>query len=108
MTTARPSDDELTEAILALLAARGVGRSIDPSDVARRLLGDAGPWRAELKRIRSLAGRLARDGRIVILRHGKPAGEGPVRGVIRLARGPLFEGAGDGNETTAIQEEETR
>ncbi len=34
---------------------------------------------------------LAKDGKVAILRHGKPIGDGPVRGVIRLARGPEFE-----------------
>ena len=91
MTRSHPTDTELTSTLLALLAERGDGKSICPSEAPRRLLGESGPWRSHLKRVRSIAQRLAKDGKVVILRHGKPIGDGPVKGVIRLARGPLFD-----------------
>ncbi len=98
MTRSHPTDDELISTMLSLLAERGDGKSICPSEVPRQLLGETGPWRSHLKRTRTIAQSLAKDGRVVILRHGKPIGDGPVKGVIRLARGPCFEppdGAGD-------------
>lgn len=92
MSRATPTDAELTSVLLALLAGRGEGKSICPSEVPRLLLGEAGPWRSHLKRVRSIAQSLAKTGQVVILRHGKPVGDGPVKGVVRLARGPSFEG----------------
>jgi cystathionine gamma-synthase len=90
MSIKDPSDAELTATLLRLLGGAGEGKSICPSEVSRLLLGEAGPWRSHLKRVRSLATKLAAQGVVVILRHGQPAGDGPVKGVIRLARGPRF------------------
>jgi hypothetical protein len=85
-----PTDSDLGSAMLSLLAALPEGKSIDPSDVPKRLLGEAGPWRACLKRTRAIAARLAADGRVAVLRHGKPVAPEELRGVIRLARGEKF------------------
>ena len=89
MTTA-PTDQDLEQTMLALLAERGQGKSICPSEVPRRLLGESGPWRSHLKRVRSIASRLAGAGRVVVLRHGKPVTGDGVRGVVRLGQGPAF------------------
>lgn len=91
MTRSTPSDAELTSTLFALLWECGEGKSICPSEVPRRLLGEGGPWRSHLRRVKALAQGLAKDGRVVILRHGKPVSDGPVKGVVRLARGPQFE-----------------
>jgi hypothetical protein len=98
--TMRPTDHDLELTLLALLAERGPGKSICPSEVPRKLLGEAGPWRSHLKRVRSLATRLAGSGRIVVLRHGRPATGEQIRGVVRLAQGPAFE-ASDKTPTPA-------
>ncbi|MBX9701918.1 MAG: DUF3253 domain-containing protein, partial [Acetobacteraceae bacterium] len=60
--------------ILRRTAARGPAASICPSEVARGLVGDApgDPWRPLLGRVRGAAQRLAAEGRIEILRKGKP------------------------------------
>ncbi len=87
------SDDPVAEAILALLAEAGAGRSISPEDAARAFAaGRAGPssppdlWRRYLPAVRQQALHLARRGRISILRKGKPVDpHAPVKGVIRLA-----------------------
>lgn len=77
------SEPVIREAILAQAAARGAGKSICPSEVARAI--DPEQWRSLMARVRREATALAREGRIDILRKGKPVDpEGEIRGVIRL------------------------
>lgn len=76
------TSDLIRDTIIALCAARGDGKSICPSDVARAL--DAAGWRAHLSRVRSVAADLARQGRIDILRKGRRIDPDHVKGVIRL------------------------
>ena len=91
--------DPLAETILALLAERG-GKSIDPIEAARAYAaGRAKPgdspelWRRYLPAARQQALHLARAGRILILRKGKPVDpHKPVKGVIRLALPPAPDG----------------
>jgi hypothetical protein len=87
MMTDRP---KLTATILSLCAARGEGKSICPSEVARALAGnDEKQWRLLMHAIREAALALAREGSITILRKGKPAETGTMpKGVIRLRIGP--------------------
>jgi hypothetical protein len=71
--------------ILRQVEARGAGKSICPSEVARALAESEPAWRGLMAAVRAAARRLAADGRIDVLRKGKrvdPAGE--IRGVIRL------------------------
>ncbi len=77
----------IEEAILRLTAERGEGKSICPSEVARALAGpDEKVWRLLMHPIRETAVALARQGRIAILRKGRPQDSStPIRGVIRLA-----------------------
>ena len=97
------SDDPVAEAILAQLASPGAAKSISPEDAARAFAaGRAGPtsppdlWRRYLPAVRQQALHLARQGRIHILRKGKPVDpHAPVKGVIRLA---LPAGADDGGD----------
>ena len=90
-STTRPPATETAagEAILALL---GTQRSIAPRDAAQalaaRLAGDGEPapaWQKLLPAVRRAALELARQGRIVLLRKGRPADPETVRGVFRLA-----------------------
>jgi hypothetical protein len=77
------TDAAIREAILALAASRGANKSLCPSEVARALA--PGAWRPLLARIRREAIALAAEGRIEILRKGKPVDPGgEIRGVIRL------------------------
>jgi hypothetical protein len=69
------------QAILRLAAERGADKSICPSEAARALADD---WRPLLGPVRQAAIRLAKAGRIEILRKGKPVDPADVRGVIRL------------------------
>jgi hypothetical protein len=67
--------------ILRLVAERGPDRSICPSEAARALAPD---WQRLMGPVRRVAIGLARQGRIEILRKGRPVPEAEVRGVIRL------------------------
>ncbi len=67
--------------ILRLADARGAGKSICPSEVARALDAD---WRPLMGRVRQAAIQLAEAGRIDILRKGRPVPPEAARGVIRL------------------------
>ncbi len=83
MTT--PEEDAIASEILRQTAARGPEKSICPSEVARALAGgEEGPWRPLMGRVRQAAITLAREGRVEILRKGKPVPIEEVRGVIRL------------------------
>lgn len=75
--------------ILRLAAARGAGKSICPSEAARAL---APEWQGLMTRVRKVAVRLAREGRIEILRKGRPVPPDEVRGVIRLRLRPAPDG----------------
>ncbi len=77
------SEPAIREAILAIAAERGAGRSLCPSEAARRLAPE--DWRPLMARVRREAIALAREGRIEILRKGKPVDpDAGIRGVIRL------------------------
>jgi len=80
-----PPEDPIAAEILRQTQARGAERSICPSEVARALAGgNGGPWRPLLGAVRATALRLAAEGRIEILRKGRPVPPEGVRGVIRL------------------------
>jgi hypothetical protein len=74
--------DPVEAAILDLLAKVPPGKSISPEEVARAL--DANGWRRELGKVRAVAIGLARAGRLVILRHNKPADPDTFKGVWRM------------------------
>ncbi len=88
MTT--PSNTDLSAEILRQASEAGPEKSISPSDVARALAPPApgpdeeAPWRSLMTRVRKAALNLQAEGRIDILRKGKPVPAEEVRGVIRL------------------------
>ncbi|HQT46342.1 MAG: hypothetical protein B7X08_07065 [Acidocella sp. 20-63-7] len=86
------TSDPAEKAILSQLAAAGAHKSICPTEAARALAGNppGDKWRASLSPIRLAAQRLAKAGRIEILRKGKPVALEDARGVIRL-RLPISE-----------------
>jgi len=85
--------DPVETAIFDLLAKVPAGKSISPEDVARAL--DPEGWRRQLGRVRAVAVGLARTGRLVITRHGKPADPDTFKGVWRM-RLPDATPEGDG------------
>jgi len=82
-----PDNHTLDAAILAAVTA---GRSVSPSDVAVALAGPGKAWQGLLPKIRARALVLMADGKIEILRKGKPiADAADMRGVVRLRGVPL-------------------
>jgi Protein of unknown function (DUF3253) len=82
------SDSPAVDTILALCQQRGVDKTICPTDAAkalahRRGLDELG-WRSVLSEIRQTAVALARQGRLVIFRKGRPVDPDDFRGVYRL------------------------
>jgi hypothetical protein len=74
---------EIESAIFDLLAAKArPGASISPEEVARAV--DPEGWRRRLGQVRGVAKGLARQGRLVILRHNRPADPEAFKGVYRL------------------------
>ena len=78
---------DIAAAILARVAAsRG---SICPSEVARGLAPEA--WRPLMSLVREAAAGMAREGRLTILRKGRPIAPEAMHGVIRLRRAGVDE-----------------
>ncbi|MGJ3232297.1 MAG: DUF3253 domain-containing protein [Oceanicaulis sp.] len=77
------SEDRIETAILALVEPRGPEKSICPSEAAREAFGE--DWNDHMRHVRSAAVHLARQGRISILRKGKPADPENFKGVYRLS-----------------------
>lgn len=72
----------IEDAIFGLLAEREPGKSIDPSEAARA--ADPEGWHRLMPQVRATAVDLARAGRLVITRKGRPADPETFKGVYRL------------------------
>lgn len=68
--------------IYDLLAKVAPGKSISPEDVAK--LVEPERWQRVLGHVRATSIGLARQGKLVITRHGKPADPEKFKGVYRL------------------------
>lgn len=77
-------------AIFDLLAALAPGKSVCPTDVAKRV--DPDHWRRRLGQVRTEAVQLAKAGRLLITRHNKPVDPDHFRGVYRLKLPPAEDG----------------
>jgi hypothetical protein len=85
----RIDESALENEMRTLVAARGPGKSICPSEVARALTGDDPQrWKQLMPAIRRASVRLARAGELRILRKGKPVDPDDFKGVYRLASLP--------------------
>ncbi len=92
--TAAAGDDKsakragVEDMILALCGERGPEKTICPTDAAKAYAAARGEddlgWRNWLTHARAAAVGLARQGRLVIYRKGKPADPDDFRGVYRL------------------------
>jgi hypothetical protein len=72
----------IEETIFSLLSTVQPGKTVAPEDVAKTI--DAERWRKILPQVRSTAVGLAREGRLVITRHNKPADPDTFKGVWRM------------------------
>lgn len=70
--------------IFELLASRRPGATICPSEVARALAGERGPWRDLMPMVREVAAALAREGQLVVTRAGVAVDALSPGGPIRL------------------------
>ena len=72
--------------MLELVAERGPGKTICPSEVARSLGGDhPDGWGPLMQPVRRAAVKLAVEGRMLILRKGQQVDPQDFRGIYRLA-----------------------
>jgi hypothetical protein len=80
------ADASVIEALLLrLVAERGPDKTIDPTEAARALGGNhPDQWGPLMQPIRRVAVALAEQGRLVILRKGKPVDPRAFKGVYRL------------------------
>ncbi len=75
--------ENVETAIFDLLNAKvAPGKSVSPEEVARAV--DPEAWRRLLGQVRAIARGLARQGKVIILRHNKPADPGDFKGVYRI------------------------
>lgn len=77
---------EIEATMLRMLERCGPGKTLDPTEVARELGGPhPDGWSPYMPLIRRTAVRLARAGRLVILRKGRPVDLDDFRGIYRLS-----------------------
>ena len=80
-----PSKTKLKSEILRLLAERGAGKTICPSEVARALGGDEREsWEPLMQPVRDAAGALVDAGKIVITQRGRVVDGQTAKGPVRL------------------------
>lgn len=79
-----PDPEAIAAQILALLAERAAGKTICPSEVARRMCDD---WRPLMAPVRAVAADLAEAGQVAVLQGGRKVDPATARGPIRLGRG---------------------
>jgi len=76
----------LKEAIRELLRERDAGKTICPSEAARRAFPS--DWRRHMEDCRTVALELSRTGEIEILQRGEPVDPDRIRGPVRVGKRP--------------------
>lgn len=76
----------IEEKIFGLLETRRDGATICPSEVARALVSEHGPWRELMPLVRQVAQDLARCNRLTVTRGGVQVDATSRGGPIRLGR----------------------
>ena len=79
-------DAELEAAILELLAERGEGKTICPSDAAKRVGGTETrrDWEGLMQPTREAARRLVKAGKVVVTQNGRVVDAETAKGALRL------------------------
>jgi hypothetical protein len=77
---------ELKKAILDLLARRGPGKTVCPSEVARAVAGSdvRAQWEPLMEPVRAAADALVREGRVDVTQRGQVVDRETARGPLRL------------------------
>ena len=75
---------EIEAMIRRMVAARGPGKTLCPSEIARAVSSD---WRPLMPEVRRIAGRLAGAGVLRVTQKGEEVDPERVRGPIRLGLG---------------------
>ncbi|ESQ88283.1 hypothetical protein ABAC460_16620 [Asticcacaulis sp. AC460] len=70
------------ETLLTLLSQVRSGESISPNDVAKAM--SAENWQRELPKVRAVILSLVREGRIEVVRKGKPVDLEGLKGIYRI------------------------
>ena len=81
---AASEDAALEGAILALLAERGAGKTICPSEAARRVAKSGTRWEPLMEPARAAARRLYAAGKLVVMQGGHTVDPSHAKGPIRL------------------------
>jgi hypothetical protein len=85
MTRPDSSPQNIEDTIMALVGERGFEKTICPSDAARAIGGPhPDGWGPLMIPVRRVAVRLAKEGRVVIYRKGKPVDPDDFKGVYRI------------------------
>jgi hypothetical protein len=79
-----PPEGELRATIAELLDARAPGKTICPSDVARRLRDEN--WRELMEPVREAGRAMAAEGELVVTQKGRTVDPETARGAIRYGR----------------------
>ncbi|MCS6779991.1 MAG: DUF3253 domain-containing protein [Geminicoccaceae bacterium] len=79
------SAERIAAAIREAVAARGPGKSLCPSEIARSLAAEEAAWRALMPAVRAVAARLAETGELLVTQRGRPVDPATAKGPIRLA-----------------------
>ncbi len=94
----KADDAAIEETLLGLVDGRGAGKTVCPSEVARALGGPhPDGWGPLMQPVRRVAVRLAKAGRIAILRKGRAVDPDDFRGIYRLGL-PEADASGPGNQ----------
>jgi hypothetical protein len=85
MTKPDASSEALESTILSLASERGPEKTICPSEAARAIGGPhPDGWGPLMIPVRRVAVRLAKEGRVVIYRKGRPVDPDDFKGVYRI------------------------
>jgi hypothetical protein len=80
------TESAIENAVFRLLETRQQGATICPSEVARALVSNDGPWRELMPQVRQVAQGLAQDNRLNVTRAGVKVDATSRGGPVRLGR----------------------
>lgn len=81
----RRNDKAIASTIQQMLAERGPGKTICPSEVARALGGsERNDWEPLMQPVRDVAAQMTREGTLVITQRGEPVDASTAKGPVRL------------------------